>query len=79
LSYQLILNKKVECPDIKNEPLKEWPMNGSVEFVNYSAKYKDDLDYALKNLNLTIKPKEKVNINADSTFIFILILIYRPR
>jgi len=57
LSYQLILNKKVECPDIKNGPPKEWPMNGSVEFVNYSAKYKDDLDYALKNLNLTIRRK----------------------
>ncbi|KAJ2337306.1 Multidrug resistance-associated protein 1 [Coemansia sp. RSA 2681] len=40
----------------------KWPHSGNVEFKNLSVKYRADLDYALKNLNVTIRPGEKVGI-----------------
>ncbi|ESN96339.1 hypothetical protein HELRODRAFT_189203 [Helobdella robusta] len=40
------------------KPFKE----GSIEFFNYSMKYKEGLDYALKNIHFSIKPSEKVGI-----------------
>ncbi|KAJ2641299.1 Transporter of the ATP-binding cassette (ABC) [Coemansia sp. RSA 1694] len=40
----------------------EWPHNGNIEFKNLSVKYGKDLDYALKNLNVTIHPGEKIGI-----------------
>ena len=44
------------------ETPNDWPSNGSIEFVNYSTKYRTDLDYVLRDLSFKIKPKEKVNI-----------------
>ncbi|KAJ2054005.1 ABC transporter C member 13 [Coemansia sp. S16] len=40
----------------------EWPHSGNVEFKNLSVRYGADLDYALKNLNITIRPGEKIGI-----------------
>ncbi|KAJ2111867.1 ABC transporter C member 13, partial [Coemansia sp. RSA 922] len=40
----------------------EWPHSGNVEFKNLSVRYEADLDYALKNLNVTIRPGEKIGI-----------------
>ena len=39
-----------------------WPSNGKVAFENFSIKYRDDCDLALKNINLEINPGEKVGI-----------------
>ncbi|ESN96344.1 hypothetical protein HELRODRAFT_189204 [Helobdella robusta] len=36
--------------------------NGQIEFRNYSMRYREDLDYALKHVNLLIKSREKVGI-----------------
>ena len=44
----------------KNSPGEEWPNKGSIEFNDYSVRYRDDLDFALRNISITIEPKEKV-------------------
>lgn len=43
-------------------PPKTWPQTGSIEFKNYSTRYREDLDLVLKNINLKINPKEKIGI-----------------
>ena len=43
-------------------PAANWPSQGSVEFVNYSTKYRDDLPFALKDINLKIQPGEKIGV-----------------
>nr|APD26507.1 ATP-binding cassette transporter subfamily C member 1 X3 protein [Brachionus koreanus] len=44
------------------QPDDKWPENGEINFVNYSVKYRQDLDYALKNINCHIKSSEKIGI-----------------
>ncbi|KAJ0387812.1 hypothetical protein COL922a_001647 [Colletotrichum nupharicola] len=46
----------------KNRPPENWPSQGSVEFINYSTRYRQDLDPVLRNLSFKINPKEKVGI-----------------
>ncbi|KAG5995510.1 hypothetical protein E4U54_002838 [Claviceps lovelessii] len=46
----------------KNRPAPSWPDKGNVEFVDYSTRYREDLDPVLKNINLKIQGKEKVGI-----------------
>jgi len=53
-----------EAPEIihRNRPPVSWPSRGEVEFVNYSARYRDGLDLVLKNVNLDIKSHEKIGV-----------------
>ncbi|KAK9365725.1 P-loop containing nucleoside triphosphate hydrolase protein [Lipomyces kononenkoae] len=53
-----------EAPEVieNNRPQKNWPMNGAVEFHDYSTRYRPGLDLVLRDINLTIKPREKVGI-----------------
>lgn len=44
------------------KPPVAWPQSGSIEFINYSTKYRDNSSPVLKNINVTIKPQEKVGI-----------------
>ncbi|KAF6803445.1 ATP-dependent bile acid permease [Colletotrichum musicola] len=46
----------------KNRPPENWPSQGSVEFINYSTRYRKELDPVLRNLSFKINPKEKVGI-----------------
>lgn len=41
-------------------PPPEWPMEGNVEFHDYSVRYREGLDLVLKKLNLSVKGGEKV-------------------
>ncbi|KAJ2513334.1 hypothetical protein H4217_006398 [Coemansia sp. RSA 1939] len=43
-------------------PEKNWPSDGKIEFNNFSMKYHQDLEYVLKNINLTINPGERIGI-----------------
>jgi ATP-binding cassette subfamily C (CFTR/MRP) protein 1 len=45
-------------PDFGNT---DWPSKGKICFKNYSVKYRDELDFALKNIDCTIEPNEKVD------------------
>ncbi|XP_061665901.1 ATP-binding cassette sub-family C member 3 isoform X2 [Syngnathoides biaculeatus] len=55
---------KTEAPwEIEDKkPLPDWPIQGNVEFHNYSVRYREGLDLVLKNLSLSVKGGEKVGI-----------------
>lgn len=42
--------------------VKYWPLNGEIEFRNYSARYRAGLELALTNVNISIKAQQKVGI-----------------
>ncbi|CAG2109121.1 unnamed protein product [Medioppia subpectinata] len=44
------------------KPSADWPTNGSVDFINYSASYRPGLEPVVKGLNLRIESGEKVGI-----------------
>ncbi|KAF9874044.1 ABC metal ion transporter [Colletotrichum karsti] len=53
-----------EAPEIikSNRPPVAWPAKGSLEFKNYSTRYREGLDNVLKNINLDIKSHEKIGV-----------------
>ncbi|XP_018091823.1 multidrug resistance-associated protein 1 isoform X2 [Xenopus laevis] len=60
-----------EYADLKQEaawtieetaPEPTWPQEGKIEFRGYGLRYRDDLDLALRNINVTIQGGEKVGI-----------------
>ncbi|KAI8947440.1 metal resistance protein YCF1 [Xylaria longipes] len=53
-----------EAPEIipRRRPPVAWPANGTVEFRNYSARYREGLDLVLKNISLSIKSHEKIGV-----------------
>lgn len=57
------------------KPDDKWPENGEIKFVDYSVRYRQDLDFALKNINCHIKPSEKVSIEKKKIFLSFLFLI----
>jgi ATP-binding cassette subfamily C (CFTR/MRP) protein 1 len=57
-------NLPSEAPEIisKKRPPISWPSHGAVEFHNYSARYRPELNLGLKNINLSFKPREKIGV-----------------
>ncbi|UPX12550.1 Transporter of the ATP-binding cassette (ABC) [Ascochyta rabiei] len=53
-----------EAPAVISEtkPPSNWPSKGSVEFINYSTRYRPDFDPVLKNVTFKILPGEKVGV-----------------
>ncbi|GAW21801.1 hypothetical protein ANO14919_113260 [Xylariales sp. No.14919] len=53
-----------EAPEIipRHRPPVAWPANGTVDFRNFSARYREGLDLVLKNINLDIKSHEKIGV-----------------
>ncbi|SMR57118.1 unnamed protein product [Zymoseptoria tritici ST99CH_1E4] len=45
-----------------NRPEPNWPSKGSVEFIDYSTRYRSDFDFVLKNISFKILPGEKVGV-----------------
>lgn len=41
---------------------ESWPQKGSIKFVNYGLRYREDLDFVLKDINCEINPGEKIGI-----------------
>ncbi|KAH8878723.1 P-loop containing nucleoside triphosphate hydrolase protein [Thozetella sp. PMI_491] len=46
----------------KSRVPQDWPAQGSVEFVNYTTRYRKELDPVLRNLSFKINAREKVGI-----------------
>lgn len=46
----------------ETRPQHDWPINGTVEFSHYSTKYRNDLPYALHDINLKINPGENIGV-----------------
>ncbi|RDW70048.1 hypothetical protein BP5796_08445 [Coleophoma crateriformis] len=44
------------------KPAANWPSQGSVEFINYTTRYREDLEPVLRNVTFKINPLEKVGI-----------------
>lgn len=53
-----------EAPAVipETRPPSNWPSKGSVEFINYSTRYRPDFDQVLKNVTFKILPGEKVGV-----------------
>ncbi|KIH87842.1 hypothetical protein SPBR_04542 [Sporothrix brasiliensis 5110] len=45
-----------------SRPPANWPSQGSVEFIDYTTRYRAELDPVLRNLTFRIAPHEKVGI-----------------
>ncbi|QUC20031.1 uncharacterized protein UV8b_04272 [Ustilaginoidea virens] len=58
----LELEQEAEPVVEKNRPPESWPDKGNVEFVDYSTRYRKDLDPVLKSISLKINAREKVGI-----------------
>lgn len=61
LEYSTLESEAAEIvPD--HRPPQKWPEHGEVHFRNYSTKYRPELDFVLKDINLAMKSKEKIGI-----------------
>ena len=60
------LNTKSEKNPKENEEIKikekNWPKKGKIEFINFSAKYRQFTPVILKKINIKINPGEKIGI-----------------
>ena len=58
------LDVEQEAPAIveDNRPAPGWPSKGAVEFVDYSTRYRAELEPVLRNISLKINAKEKIGI-----------------
>jgi ABC-type multidrug transport system fused ATPase/permease subunit len=43
-------------------PPADWPTGGSVEFINYTTRYRPDLEPVLRSVSFAVEPGEKVGI-----------------
>ena len=46
----------------ETKPEKSWPDEGNIKFEKYFLKYRQELDYVLKDLNFEIQSGEKIGI-----------------
>jgi ABC-type multidrug transport system fused ATPase/permease subunit len=46
----------------KNRPEENWPSKGTVEFINYSTRYRKELEPVLRNLSFKIEARQKIGI-----------------
>ncbi|KAL4753658.1 hypothetical protein BDW72DRAFT_21058 [Aspergillus terricola var. indicus] len=58
------LEVEQEAPPViaDSRPPSDWPSKGSVQFSNYSTRYRLDLDPVLRNVSFTVQSGEKVGI-----------------
>ncbi|KAJ4302925.1 Transporter of the ATP-binding cassette (ABC) [Kalmusia sp. IMI 367209] len=61
---QEYLDVDQEAPAVipENSPPSNWPSQGSVEFINYSTRYRPDFDLVLRNVTFKVLPGEKVGV-----------------
>lgn len=58
----LDIEQEAEAIIEKSRPAANWPCLGAVEFINYTTRYRPDLEPALRNINFKIYPGEKVGV-----------------
>lgn len=46
----------------ETRPPVAWPQKGGIKFVDYSTRYRENLEPVLRNINVEIAPQEKVGI-----------------
>ena len=55
------LPHEADWESASNKPEMSWPSKGGIKFKNYSVKYRENMDFALKNITCEIEAGEKVN------------------
>ncbi|PVU91677.1 hypothetical protein BB561_004277 [Smittium simulii] len=73
----------VDTQDNSISDFSSWPKQGRVEFINYSTRYRENLDLVLKDINIEIKSGEKIGIigrtgSGKSSFTLGLFRIIEP-
>lgn len=58
----LDVEQEAEAVIEDTRPAANWPSQGSVEFINYTTRYREDLEPVLRNVSFKINPLEKVGI-----------------
>ena len=58
----LDVEQEAEAVVEKTRPAANWPSQGSVEFIDYTTRYRSDLEPVLRNVTFKINPLEKVGI-----------------
>ena len=46
----------------ENRPPGNWPSHGAIEFIDYSTRYRSDLDPVLRHVTFNVQPGERVGI-----------------
>ncbi|VDO16698.1 unnamed protein product [Rodentolepis nana] len=77
---ELAIEAPWNVPD--KQPPPQWP-EGGIEFINYSTRYREDLDLVLKSISVSIKPSEKIGIvgrtgSGKSSLVLALFRIIEP-
>ncbi|RHZ61323.1 putative ABC bile acid transporter [Aspergillus thermomutatus] len=58
----LDVEQEAKAVIVDSRPPADWPTGGSVEFINYTTRYRPDLDPVLRSVSFAVKPGEKVGI-----------------
>ncbi|VUZ42505.1 unnamed protein product, partial [Hymenolepis diminuta] len=77
---ELAVEAPWNVPD--KQPPPQWP-EGRIEFINYSTRYREDLDLVLKSISVLIRPSEKIGIvgrtgSGKSSLVLALFRIIEP-
>lgn len=54
--------KEAEWRIEASKPDEVWPEHGGITFADYSVKYREELDFVLKDISTEIFPGEKIGI-----------------
>ena len=57
-----IINIPQEDKTVYDPTMMNWPQNPSIEFRDFSLRYRPDTDLVLRNLSFKIEPKQKVGV-----------------
>lgn len=63
--FKMLVETEPEKKDrtfISKNSRRDWPMSGNLDFLNYSVKYRPELDYVLQNITFSLKSGEKLGI-----------------
>ena len=50
----------------EHTPHKDWPADGTIQFENYSTRYREELDLVVRDIKVDIRGGEKVIDNCGS-------------
>ena len=63
--YKKLVKSHLRCEEREFVPKKikrNWPRTGKIEFINYSVKYRPDVDYVLKHVSFSLASGQKLGI-----------------
>ena len=61
LSYTKIISERAQTLT-SDLALRDWPSKGEIFFENYNARYRNDTEIVLKNINFHLKPGEHLGV-----------------